>query len=203
MNARVATTRIDLLRHGRTTSCGCYGGSHDAPLTPRGWKQMRSAIGQDHPWKCIISSPLRRCIVFARELARRRGLPLEIENRLREYHFGAWEGKSAAELLAADPEGLARFWENPVRHPPPGGEDLLRFRERVLVTWHELLARYAGEHLLIVTHGGPIRVILGQARCLSFLEGLRLEIPHASLHRVNRRTASVRPGFRTAFAPRT
>lgn len=203
MNARVATTRIDLLRHGRTASSGCYAGSHDTPLTPRGWKQMRSAIGRDHPWQCIISSPLRRCIVFARALARRRGLPLEIESRLREYHFGAWEGKSAAELLAADPEGLARFWEDPVRHPPPGGEDLRRFQERVLMTWRGLLARYAGKHLLIVTHGGPIRVILGQVRHLSFLEGLRLEIPHASLHRVNRRTAPVRPGFRAAFAPRT
>ncbi len=185
-------TCIDLLRHGETVGSGRYCGSIDDALTPRGWKQMRSALDDDDsPWQVIISSPLARCASFGRELAQRRGLPIEIEHRLREYHFGAWEGKSAAELLVTEPERLARFWEDPVRHPPPGGEDLIRFEARVLEAWDELRARHVGGSLLIISHGGPIRVILGQIRRLSLPERLRLEVPLAGLHRIRVLSAAV------------
>ena len=184
------TIRIDLLRHGETAGSGRYCGSTDDTLTPRGREQMRSALGEDCPWERVISSPLTRCAAFARELAQRRGLPFEIENRLREYHFGAWEGKSATELLTTDPKGIARFWKDPVRYPPPGSEDISHFQARVLEAWGELLARHAGKYLLIICHGGPIRIILGQVQGMSLPERLRLEVPHASLSRVRIQTAA-------------
>jgi broad specificity phosphatase PhoE len=177
-------THIDLLRHGETVGGNRYRGSIDDALTPPGWAAMRAALGEERGWNRIVSSPLRRCADFARDLAQRHGLPLDIDARLREIHFGDWEGKTASDLLAADPEAVTRFWNDPVNHPPPGAENLLAFQTRVLHAWHEIAAQHAGERLLIVTHGGPIRIILGQVNGLSVLESLRLEVPHAHLSRL-------------------
>jgi len=177
-------TRIDLLRHGETTGGNRYRGSIDDALTLPGWTAMRAALGKECGWNRIVSSPLRRCADFARDLAQRQALPLDIDARLREIHFGDWEGKTAPDLLAADPGAVTRFWNDPVNHPPPGAENLLAFQTRVLHAWHEIAARHAGEHLLIVTHGGPIRIILGQAQGMPVPESLRLEVPHAHLSRL-------------------
>ncbi len=177
-------TTIDLLRHGEAVGGARYRGKRDDPLTPRGWEQMWSAVHSHCQWGCVISSPLARCAAFARELARCRALPLTIDERLREFDFGDWEGSSAAELLTRDPDGVARFWNDPLRHPPPGAEPWPLFRERVQAAWNELTGNHAGKHLLIVSHGGPIRMILGQVLDLPFPATLRLELPHASISRV-------------------
>ncbi|NIU60591.1 MAG: histidine phosphatase family protein, partial [Pseudomonas stutzeri] len=71
-----------------------------------GWQQMRDAVALAGPWDVLVSSPLQRCAAFARELAAERRLPLRIEPELRELHFGAWEGRSAAELMSTDAEAL-------------------------------------------------------------------------------------------------
>ena len=180
-------TRIDLLRHGETEGGSRYRGSIDDPLTPRGWAAMRAALGEARDWNRIVSSPLRRCADFARDLAQRQGLPLAIDARLREIHFGEWEGKTASGLLAADPEAVTRFWNDPVNHPPPGAEDVRALEARVLLAWEELVARHAGERLLVVTHGGPLRIILGRVQGLSLAESLRLEVAHAQRFRMEAR----------------
>ncbi len=176
-------TRVDLLRHGETVGGARYrGAGDDDALSARGWEQMRAIVGDSGSWSHIVSSPLQRCAAFARELAQIHLLPLDIEPRLREIHFGDWEGKTAAEIHAACPDHLERFWNDPVNHPPPDGENFTAFQARVLGAWDDLLARHAGAHLLIVTHGGPIRVILGHARGLPWAEALCLSVPPASLH---------------------
>lgn len=50
--------------------------------------------------------PLARCAAFARELGGALGIPVQEDARLMELGFGAWEGKTAEELRAADPECL-------------------------------------------------------------------------------------------------
>jgi probable phosphoglycerate mutase len=51
-----------------------------------------------------------------------------------------------------------------VESTPPGGESMLDLRERVLAGWGRLRERAAGETVLVVTHGGPIYVLLGHVR---------------------------------------
>jgi len=186
----VTGTHVDLLRHGETEGGECYRGSTDDALSARGWEQMRAAVGDACPWSCIVSSPLKRCAEFAAELAQRHARPLELDARLREIHFGAWEGKTAAELLAAHPEHIARFWNDPVQNPPPGGEALPHFEARVLAAWNEHRARHTGKQVLIITHGGPIRAIVGHMQGLSWANRWSIEVPHASIRRVHARTAS-------------
>ncbi len=180
-------TRIDLLRHGETVGGSRYRGSIDDALTPQGWMAMRATLGEERGWDCIVSSPLRRCADFTRDLAQRHALPLEIDVRLREIHFGDWEGKTVSDLLATDPEAVTRFWNDPVNYPPPGAEHVCDLEARVLLAWEELVGRCAGEQVLVVTHGGPMRIILGRVQGLSLAESLRLEVPHAHCSRLEAR----------------
>lgn len=184
MIAAVQTTLVDLLRHGETEGGAGFRGSIDDALTPRGLEQMWAAIEEGWAWNWIVTSPLRRCADFARELARRRSTPVETEQRLQEIHFGAWETKTAEQLIAADRDGLLRFWSDPSRHPPPGGEALLRFQERVVSSWEHQIRRHAGEHILIVSHAGPIRIILCHVLEVPVAQLLRFEVPHASVTRI-------------------
>ncbi|MGH8567902.1 MAG: histidine phosphatase family protein, partial [Gammaproteobacteria bacterium] len=159
-------------------------GSLNTPLTPRGWRQMLAAVVDDGPWDAIVSSPRSRCVDFAQALARRHTIPLTRDDCLREMDFGAWEGCSAAEIMAREPEALAGFWNDPIGHSPPGAEPLTRFQARTLAAWEEVLDRYRKQRILLVTHGGVIRVILCHLLERPLSHALRMEVAHASVHRV-------------------
>jgi alpha-ribazole phosphatase len=174
---------ITLLRHGETTGGSGFRGSLDDPLSAKGWRQMAAAV-QNGAWDAVISSPLVRCADFARLLARKRNLPLLLDARLREMHFGVWEGWTAAELMAENADGLGRFWQDPVSYAPLEAEPLPEVQARVLSAW-EVLCHAAGPgRRLIVTHGGVIRVILCHILDMPLKNLLSLEVPHASLHRL-------------------
>jgi len=179
-----ATSFVDLLRHGKTEGGSGFRGSTDDRLTPLGMEQMWAAVSGKGRWERIVASPLRRCAEFARALAQRLDTPLEIDDRLREIHFGAWEALTAEEIASCDPDGLRRFWADPMRHPPPGAESLSAFEARVLSCWKDRLRSHSENRMLFVTHGGPIRAILGQVHCIPWTDLLRLDLPHASLTHV-------------------
>lgn len=179
-----ATSFVDLLRHGETEGGSGFRGSTDDRLTALGMEQMWAAVSGKGRWERIVASPLRRCAEFARALAQRLDMPLEIEDRLREIHFGTWEARTAEEVASCDPDGLRRFWADPLRHPPPGAEFLSAFEARVLSGWNDQLRSHAGSRVLFVTHGGPIRAILGQVHRIPWTDLLRLDLPPASLTHV-------------------
>jgi len=175
---------VDLLRHGEPEGGERLRGSCDDALSPNGWAQMYRAVGTSPPWERIVSSPLRRCSAFARELAARHGLPLVLDDRLREMHFGDWDGRATAELLRREPDRVSRFWHDPVANPPPGAEPFGRFRDRVLDAWASLSAQSSQSHHLIILHGGPMRAILGHVLELRPHTLARLEAPHAAISRI-------------------
>jgi len=169
-----------LLRHGEVEGGGRFRGGHDDPLTGQGWGQLRAAVaaeaaaGRAH-WDLIVCSPAARCAAFARALAAERGLPMHTLPAFRERGFGAWEGLRADQIPIDD---LSRFWADPLRFDPPGAEPFCAFRERVTAGWRQLLAGEAC-HPLLLTHGGVIRVILGQVLGLAADALLLIEVPPA------------------------
>lgn len=181
---KALTTTIDLMRHGEPVGGRRYRGQLDDPLSEKGWQEMRAAVGDHRPWDAIVSSPLSRCRAFAEELSARTGLTLVIEPRLKELGFGEWEGRSAEELSARDPDILVRFWQDPLNHTPPGAEPLAAFRDRVLAAWEELLVRHAGQHLLVITHAGVIRMLVRHALDMPLERLFRLHVPSAGLTRL-------------------
>jgi len=179
-----APTLVDLLRHGEPVGGKKYRGQLDDPLSELGWQEMREAVGSDCPWDVIVTSPLARCAAFARELSSSHGRPLVLEPRLKEIGFGAWEGRTAAELLSEDPERLTRFWSDPVRHRPPGAEPLPAFRDRVVLAWDEIISRHSGKRVLVVCHAGVIRMLVRHVLDMPLERLFRLHVPSASLSRV-------------------
>ncbi|WP_219095602.1 alpha-ribazole phosphatase family protein [Pseudomonas sp. UMAB-40] len=175
------TLRLDLLRHGETELGGGLRGSLDDALTDKGWEQMRAAVVEQGPWDRLISSPLQRCARFADELGEQLGLPVHLDKDLQELHFGAWEGQSAAALMETDAEGLGLFWADPYTFTPPEGEPVEDFSTRVLAAVARLHAAYAGERILLISHGGVMRLLLAQARGLPREQLLNVEVGHGSL----------------------
>jgi len=175
------TLRLDLLRHGETELGGGLRGSIDDALTETGWAQMRAAVAQQGPWDRLISSPLQRCARFAEELGERLNVPVHHDKDLQELHFGAWEGQSAAALMETDAQDLGRFWADPYAFTPPEGEPVADFSARVLGAVERLHAAYAGERVLLVSHGGVMRLLLARARGLPREQLLNVEVGHGAL----------------------
>jgi alpha-ribazole phosphatase len=113
----------------------------------------------------LHASPLAR----ARLLAEALGAP-RLDDRLKEIHFGDWEGRSFADIGGAIDDWAA----DPLGFRAPGGESAREMTTRVLAWLHETEAMHetAGEHqiaqfadtpphLVVVAHGGPLRAIAG------------------------------------------
>jgi alpha-ribazole phosphatase len=175
------TLRLDLLRHGETELGGGLRGSLDDALTEQGWAQMRAAVVAGGPWDRLVSSPLQRCARFAAELGEQLNLPVQLDKDLQELHFGAWEGQSAAALMESDAEALGLFWADPYAFTPPQGEAVSDFAARVLGAIARLHRAHAGERVLLISHGGVMRLLLAQARGLPREQLLSVEVAHASV----------------------
>jgi broad specificity phosphatase PhoE len=163
---------IWLARHGESTwnASGLVQGQADGPvLTDRGRAQaaaLADAVRQ-LPIRRIVTSDLARAVETASVIGQRLDLSLDGDASLRERDFGAAQGLPLS-ALATDWSGIEgeRVVDADVR--PPGGESLREFGERVhrffeRLAQHEAEVEAGGEgDVLVVTHGGVVRVALAQ-----------------------------------------
>ncbi len=177
-------TVIDLIRHGEPVGGVLIRGQKDDPLSEAGWRQMRKAVDGQRPWQRIIASPLLRCADFAYELGEKLNIPVTLETALREIGFGEWEGVDPATLYRNCPEAIDRFWADPVANPPPGGEPFTRFQARVSGALDAIISHYTGKHLLVVAHGGVIRLIIAQVLGMPASNIFRMDVPYAAVSRI-------------------
>ncbi|MGC5704254.1 alpha-ribazole phosphatase family protein [Pseudomonas sp. NFXW11] len=175
------TLHLQLLRHGETELGGGLRGSLDDALTERGWQQMHDGVRGQAPWDLIVSSPLQRCARFAQQLAEQLQLPLTLEAGFQELHFGAWEGQSTAALMHTAADDLGRFWSDPYGFTPPQGEPVADFSRRVLDALERLHQTCSGQRVLLVSHGGVMRLLLARARGLPREQLLNVEVAHGAL----------------------
>lgn len=199
-SAGPGAVQIDLLRHGETEGGPRYRSHTDDPLTTTGWAQMGAAVAIAYQWERIVTSHLQRCTAFADRLARRLAIPIIVDERWREMDFGAWEGRTAADLMTTDAEALARFWQDPWKSGPPDSEPLEHVRVRVFAAWDDIVTQR--RPTLVISHGGPLRLILCQYRGQPFDKLLEIDVPHAAFHRLCVRSAGDREQIRHAEAPR-
>lgn len=204
---KIQPTFIDLMRHGEPEgSCSKGGtilrGSTDSALTEKGWLQAKARCqsiielqqgnskSNGSPWDIIISSPLIRCSDFSKQLhkelfssANESSASLLINEQWREVHYGDWDGKSTADIWQQQPELMAKMWKNPLEFCAPNGESVKHFSERLASAWVDLLQQYQGKRVLVVCHGGVMRVLLQQLLMMS-PEGMnRFAIPYAAMTR--------------------
>lgn len=145
--------QIGLMRHPpvQVPAGMCYGHS-DIPLR-NGWEQYVS-IPEGFAIDQIYTSPLSRCLKLARAIALQYQIPYQEDRRLIELNFGLWEGKKWDEI----PKEFIDAWaENPWDWQIPEGETGRLLLARVIEIWHEIKKK--GQNILIVSHGGPLRLL--------------------------------------------
>ncbi|MEZ5435699.1 MAG: histidine phosphatase family protein [Pseudomonadales bacterium] len=177
-------TTIDLLRHGECEGGHVYRGRLDFPLNENGWQQLRDKTQQLDMWTHIVSSPLQRCALFADEVAQRCNKPLSVMDGFREVDFGDWEGRLIADVWQEQGSNVRRFFADPENAAPPNGEPMREFERRVVEAWHAMLQSRRGEHVLLVAHGGTIRVLLAHVLAMPLNRIANLEVPYASASRI-------------------
>jgi 2,3-bisphosphoglycerate-dependent phosphoglycerate mutase len=171
----VPETTILLVRHGETewNAAKRIQGQTNSSLTERGRAQANTLADEldGESIAAVYSSDLDRARETAEILAARLDLPVVLDPALRERNFGSWEGKTVAELEEQWPGAWARWREG--NEGEGDVEDHLALAERVRDAIRRLAAAHPGERILVVAHGGVIRVILTDAAGLSYPEARR------------------------------
>jgi len=172
------TTHIDILRHGECHGGHIFRGSTDVALLDSGLEKMRLACERrETDWDLVVSSPLRRCQEFAEKID---ASPM-IDKRLREMDFGEWEGKDIIAVAEQYPEQMARWRRDPEKYGPPNGEPLSAVAARVHAFYQSMLSDFRGKRILLVTHGGVIRVLLAQFLSMPIARANSFDVPYACM----------------------
>lgn len=156
--------RIVLWRHGQTdwNLENRFQGHSDIPLNPTGVAQARRAAAlllNLRPEK-IISSDLSRARQTASALAEITGLEVAIDSGLRETNGGNWEGKTGAENRAADYERFVTWLDGNDERAGEIGERRSEIADRAVTAIERALGEVST--LIVVTHGGTARTIIGK-----------------------------------------
>ena len=153
--------RIVLVRHGETVgnSRERFHGSGDIALSEEGRAQMRTAAYdlRTETFDLVLASPLQRSWAAASIVSG--GAPVRLDARLREVHFGRWEGLTKEEIEATDPILYADWQNQAADFEYPSGERRADFRARVEEGLEAILAS-GSSNALVVAHKGVIRIIV-------------------------------------------
>ena len=159
-------TVLTLVRHGQTSANidAVWHGWTDTPLTQLGVRQAQrvATFLDEHSADAtlVYSSPLARARHTAEHIAARLGLEIRIEDDLREYDIGEWEGKTFEEL-----QEVHRLWEHIRADPdfaPHGGESPRRVIQRLTGCLRRIAREHANERIIAVAHGGALALALGE-----------------------------------------
>ncbi|MFF5071744.1 bifunctional RNase H/acid phosphatase [Micromonospora olivasterospora] len=176
-------TRLILVRHGETefTAQRRYSGRGDVPLSARGRAQARATAARVAALApavaAVVSSPLSRCTATAEAIAGALGgIPVRRMDDLIECDFGAWEGRTFAEVREGWP-GELDAWLASTRVAPPDGESFTEVGARAARAADALLRAYPGETVVVVSHVSPIKLVLRDALAAgdAFLHRLYLD----------------------------
>ncbi|MCF0052559.1 alpha-ribazole phosphatase [Dyadobacter sp. LJ53] len=145
---------IYLIRHTTPliTAGHIYGWS-DIPLAETFLTEVNDVRKQLHvSFDRVYSSPSTRCLKLATKISEK----VFIDERLRELHFGDWEGER---WDTVDQNALQIWMDDFVNVCIPGGESMLQMEERLRSFWNELMENDV-HNVALVTHAGAIRILL-------------------------------------------
>jgi len=160
-------TLIYLLRHGEIELAERrrFVGHLDVPLSSRGEAQCEGqalrlrAAGL----AAVFTSDLARARRSGEIIAAPHGLAPRALPALREMDMGRWEGLTAAELDAREPEAFKDWMTRVGEYPFPGGEDVGGLVARAWPAFDTIATDHAGQAVAVVAHAGPNRAILCRA----------------------------------------
>lgn len=192
-----------LARHGETVWNieARVQGWADSPLTPTGVRQAEALADRmaDIQLTAVYSSDLGRAAHTARIVAKPHGLEPCQMPAFREMAWGDWEGLTSQQMEAGWPDQWKAFvqkgrdelanpsedWESTTHIP--GGETMAQTAKRFYQGLDKIAARHTGanECVLIVGHGGSLRLAFTHALALGVTAHRRFHLDNTGLSRID------------------
>lgn len=167
---KTVQTNVYLLRHGKVNGLPALYGQTDIAVSDEINHKILIELNElqqnlTHPLTQVITSPLQRCAVVAEQFSKANNLPIETNASFQEMNFGQLDGVSFDAIKDSTTsketwQQLEDFWREPGVFSLPEAELLTQFYLRIKQSWELLLKKYEGENILLVCHGGVIRMIL-------------------------------------------
>ena len=181
-------TEIILIRHGETewNSQKRMQGHSNSDLSLVGQAQIQ-ALGQwmkNVPFDLIYSSDSPRAKQTAESITQFSGHELQFDQRLREKNLGVFEGLTSEEARERHPEVFRLFKTAGSKYVIDEGESTQQLQDRALEIVNEIRIKHPEERVLLVTHGGFIRVVMKHSLGLSLETPTRFLIRNTGVFRL-------------------
>ena len=181
-------TEIILIRHGETewNSQQRMQGHSNSDLSSVGQAQIQ-ALGQwmkNVPFDLIYSSDSLRAKETAESITQFSGHELQFDQRLREKNLGVFEGLTSEEARERHPEVFRLFKTAGSKYVIDEGESTQQLQDRALEIVDEIRIKHPEERVLLVTHGGFIRVVMKHSLGLSLETPTRFLIRNTGVFRL-------------------
>jgi probable phosphoglycerate mutase len=181
-------TEIILIRHGETewNSQQRMQGHSNSDLSSVGQAQIQ-ALGQwmkNVPFDLIYSSDSLRAKQTAEAITQFSGHELQFDQRLREKNLGVFEGLTSEEARERHPEVFRLFKTAGSKYVIDEGESTQQLQDRALEIVDEIRIKHLEERVLLVTHGGFIRVVMKHSLGLSLETPTRFLIRNTGVFRL-------------------
>jgi broad specificity phosphatase PhoE len=190
-------TTLLLVRHGETdwNRDGRWQGGSDTSLNDLGRGQAQALAQElDGDIGLVYSSDLSRARETAEIIAASLGLEIRFDPRLRERGFGSWEGLTTSEIEERFADSHRRW----LAGEGAGADDAETFEDffaRVNGFLADVLRLHPDEEVLVISHGGAIRVIHALATGLDYVRDHRRipGVPNCSVAKYAARDGKLTP----------
>lgn len=184
----IEPTRLIVIRHGQTAwnVDTRIQGHLDIPLDATGrWQAARLGEALAHePVDAIYASDLSRAWDTAQAIAGPLKLSVQPDILLRERGFGTFEGRTFADIERTTPEQALRWRQRDPEFAPEGGENLVRFRQRIIDAAEATAARHQGQLVVLVAHGGVMDILYRAATRQDLQAPRSWQLGNAAINRI-------------------
>jgi probable phosphoglycerate mutase len=158
----------------------------DSPLSRHGRENLRdwAAYLAHYQWNRILSSDLGRAKETTAILNATLGLPVTFESRLRELHWGEWEGRTIKDIKDRHPAELEHQIASGWDFRAPGGESRREVLVRAKAALLEAASRRPRQKILVVCHQGIIKCLIFDILDTNFVPGESPSLDNNSLHTI-------------------
>ncbi|NLB20131.1 MAG: histidine phosphatase family protein [Clostridium sp.] len=183
---------ILFVRHGESEAnlLELMYGSSDYHLTNKGEKQARSAGKIVDLMGFIPDEIYVSTLTRAQETLKNMGFDLngaQKDERINERHLGSLEGINYHELHKNQPELFKEWNKDWLEYKPGGGESHLTFESRIVSFLTDLEEKHKnGERVLVVSHGGTMKIIFAHIFKSNPEHFFNIEIHNCSIMRVTK-----------------
>ncbi len=166
--------KIFTFRHGETTdnADGIFSGTRDCDLTQRGVEEAQKiggALKNELVTKAYCSAQLRSRRTLEIVLTFHPGVPIIVDDRIKERDYGDLTGLKKEEVERQNPEQY-RLWHRSYEATPPNGESIKDVEVRVLSFLSELKKDLKQTDVIFISaHGNSIRPMR------RYFEGISIE----------------------------